>query len=479
MFGRFGLGAPLIQQYAVAEELDELHARILQLLKRHGAEPTSFQILEPGYQYWFDRGENACIAYAEVGGAWVTVGEPIAAPDDMACVVEAFVADARRAGRRVRFFHVSEAFVQRSGLAATNVGEQPCWDPRHWSDILAGSRSLREQLRRARAKRVRVRVVDALELSDRESPLRLLVEALVTRWLASRGMHEMKFMVLVHPFSFATERRYVVAEQDGQLIGFAAAVPVYARKGWFLEDLVRDPRAPNGTAELLVDAMMRLFESEGAAYATLGLAPLAGEVSPLLSFTRDYTARLYNFAGVRAFKEKLRPHRWDEVFLAYPRGEWGLVALRDVLLAFAPAGLIRFGLNTLVHQRTLATALLALLLVPWTVALATLDTGTWFPSRAIQLAWTAFDVALILLLFALVQRWRPRLSVAVMWLTSLDAFLTLLQVLWWNVFTAQGVLAWTLVVVGTAGPLLASVFFWTTRIVFLRTRLAALGSSQR
>ena len=35
-----------------------------------------------------------------------------------------------------------------------------------------------------------------------------------------------------------------------------------------------------------------------------------------------------------------------------------------MLAAFAPGGLVRFGLDSLVHQRTLATFLLALLLVP-------------------------------------------------------------------------------------------------------------------
>jgi phosphatidylglycerol lysyltransferase len=453
-------------------------AHVLHLLKRHAAQPTSFQILEPGYHYWFHASGDACVAYTKALGARITVGEPIAPADAMPEVVQAFMADAERAGRRVRFFHVSEDFVTRTGLAATHVGEQPEWDPSAWDHTLKSSRSLREQLRRARAKGVTTRNLAVADLIE-GSPERLRLDALIKRWLAARRMHELKFMVLVHPFSFPDERRYVIAERAGELVGLAVAVPVYARQGWFVEDLLRDPHAPNGTAELLVDAMLRAFAAEGVRYATLGLSPLTGDdVSPLLAFTRDTTARLYNFGGVRAFKEKLQPQAWQPVYLAYARHELGPRALRDVLAAFAPGGLVRFGLNTLIHQRTLATGLLAILLMPWTVTIALIDTGKWFPSASVQYAWTAFDVGLIALLVALVRRWRPRLAVLAMWLTTLDALLTILQALWWNVFTAQSVLEWAFVAVGCTGPFLAALFFWTTRVVSLRTRLSIARAEQ-
>ncbi len=444
--------------------------RVLHLLKRHAAQATSFQILEPGYRYWFHASGDACVAYTQALGARVTVGEPVAAAEAMPEVVRAFIDDAARAGRRVRFFHVSEAFVTRTGLASTHVGEQPEWDPAHWEHTLKTTRSLREQLRRAQNKGVSTRSLSATDIAEGK-PERLRLEGLIQRWLASRGMHELKFMVLVHPFSFPEERRYVIAERAGELVGLAVAVPIYALNGWFVEDLLRDPSAPNGTAELLVDAMMRAFAEQGVRYATLGLSPLTGDVSPLLAFTRDTTARLYNFGGVRAFKEKLKPQSWQPVYLAYPKRELGPLALRDVLAAFAPGGLVRFGLNTLIHERSLATGLLAVLLVPWTLTLALIDTGKWFPSAGIQYAWTIFDVLLIAILFALVRRWRPRLAVLAMWLTTCDAALTFLQALWWNMFTARSALEWAFVALGCTGPLLAAVFFWATRLVSLRTRM--------
>jgi phosphatidylglycerol lysyltransferase len=450
---------------------------VLELLRRFGREATSFQILEPGLSYWFWRTEVAqaevdvaVVAYADTGTAWVSAGEPVCEPAILAEVVTRFARSAQLQHKNVRFFHVSEAFLTHSQLSSTHIGELPVWDPRQWEVTLKSTKSLREQLRRAHAKGVTTRIVPGAEIAVKGSPVRAQCDALIARWLAGRGMGELKFMVRLHPYGFPCERRYALAEQAGRVIGLAVAVPVYARNGWFVEDLLRDPRAPNGCAELLVDTLMRQFVGEGAAYATLGLAPLAGEVRPLLALTRHYTTRLYNFPGVRSFKEKLRPQRWDPVFLAHPRGELGLLAMRDVLAAFAPGGLVRFGLETLVHQRTLATFVLALLLVPWTIALALVDTATWFPSRGLQLAWTALDVLLIGLMFSLVRRWRARVAALVGALTLGDALLTTVQVLLWNVWTARSALAWSLVLLGCAGPLLAATFFWSTRRVAMHGR---------
>ncbi len=85
------------------------------------------------------------------------------------------------------------------------------------------------------------------------------------------------------------------------------------------EQLLRDPDVPNDTAELLVDHAMRALAADGVTWATLGLAPLAGAVSGWLRTTRSWSRPLFNFEGLASFKRKLRPQRWEPIFLAYPR----------------------------------------------------------------------------------------------------------------------------------------------------------------
>ena len=59
--------------------------RVLTLLKRFGWNSTSFQVLEPGFHYWFD-GDDACVCYVDTGRAWVVAGPPITAFDRVADV---------------------------------------------------------------------------------------------------------------------------------------------------------------------------------------------------------------------------------------------------------------------------------------------------------------------------------------------------------------------------------------------------------
>ncbi len=433
-------------------------ARVLSLLRQHGWNATSFQVLEPGLRYWF-HGGDACVAFVDTGRAFVVAGAPIASEARMREVAGRFATYARRCGRRLRFFAVADRFLELAPFDALQVGEQPIWDPAGWPAILQGARSLREQLRRARARGVTVRLLAPDEIT--EGPARAHVEALIARWLGTRQMAPMGFLVEVHPFAFAQERRYFVAELDGRIVGFLAAIPVYARGGWFFEDLLRDPGAPNGTAELLVDAAMRDAASLGARYVTLGLAPLAG-VSGWLASMRALTRRLYDFSGLVAFKAKLRPHAWEPIHLAYPAGEQGLSALADALAAFSRRGLLRFGVETLARVPTVVIEALALLLVPWTIALA-FAPARFFPAPWVQYAWVAFDLALFFALLRLSRRWRHGLATALAAVVTADAAITFTQAVTWNLPRIRSAFDAFAVAVAVLAPSLAALLLWRAR----------------
>jgi lysylphosphatidylglycerol synthetase-like protein (DUF2156 family) len=85
-------------------------------------------------------------------------------------------------------------------------------------------------------------------------------------------------------------------------------------------------------------------------WLTLGLAPLAGDVHGILRWARSSTRVLYDFEGVRAFKAKLRPTAWSPIHLSYPKEQSAVVTHIDALAAFAPGGLVRFGLRSLLSS---------------------------------------------------------------------------------------------------------------------------------
>ncbi|WP_426755418.1 phosphatidylglycerol lysyltransferase domain-containing protein [Myxococcus sp. Y35] len=455
------------QRVATALEPRE---RVLALLRLYGWNATSFQVLQPGFHYWFDPAGDACVAYVDTGGAWVAAGAPITSPARLAAVTEGFHAAARAAGRRVCFFATEPRFLEHVPMASLSIGEQPVWDPARWDEVLRGSRSLREQLRRARARGVKVREVPAEELADARNPTRKAVERLKARWLASRRMAPMGFLVQLRPHAFASERYAFVAEVEGEVVGFLSVSPVYARDGWFLQDLLRDPEAPNGTAESLVDLAMRSAAAGGRRYVTLGLAPLAGPVRPWLRLARACGRPLFDFEGLRAFKAKFRPDAWVPIHLSYPTPRGGLAAVYDALRAFAQGSLLRFGIATLLRRPRLLVHALAVLLVPWTALLALPATARWFPSVAVQWAWVLFDVGLTVGLFSLVRRWRDSLATVLGGLTAADACLTFAQAVTYNVPLARAPLDWAIIAVAVLAPATASGLLFVSRDLSLPGR---------
>jgi phosphatidylglycerol lysyltransferase len=446
---------------------DDARARVLQLVRTHGWNATAFQTLETHYSYYFS-GTDACVAYVDTGRAWVAAGAPIASKDTIASVASDFVRAAAAAGRRACFAATEDRMRVATGaeFRALTIGEQPVWDPREWPAILDSHRSLREQLRRARAIGVTVRLLPTDELDAPE--MRRQLSRVVDEWLSSRQMAPMGFLVEVEPFTFPAFRRCFVAESEGNVIAFAGVVPVPARSGWFIEDLVRGSGAPNGTAELLTDAVMRWAAAEGSDWLTLGLAPLAGDITGLLRAARTSTSLFYDFDGLRRYKAKLRPDSWSPIYLMYPRTQTGLRTIADMLVAFSRGGLLRFGMRTLLRGPTSVLRLLAVLLVPWTIVLSLAPVSRWFPSSQVRLAWVAFDVAMCAGLFAALK-WPSRALVTALAVAITgDAALTLVQAIVWNAPRSRGVVDDLIIGVACLAPMVAAVVLWGARRARMR-----------
>ncbi|HEY3819856.1 MAG TPA: DUF2156 domain-containing protein [Polyangiaceae bacterium] len=438
------------------------------LAVERGRDALSFLAVESGMQHWFDapppQGTGACVAYVDTSGAWVAACSPLidASPDsyltELPRAALRFVAAARERGRRACFFGCEGPAVE--GLSRVLIGQQPLFHPREWLRGL--SRRLREQLRRARAKGLVVRVVPQAEVAD-GSPLRLEVERLARDWLHARHIEPMGFLVALEPFQCPSRHRYYVAELAGRAVGFLSAVPIGQRRAWLVEDMVRSRRAPNGTTESLLVAMMR--DVEESEYVTLGLTPLAGAVAWPLRFARWVSRPLFDFQGLRAFRERLRPQQWQPVWLVYPSRGSPVFSLVDSLRAFARGSLVGFAARSFVRHPSGLPWALALPLPIWTACLAWLvaihrASLLGFPRSELSL-WVAFDVLLLLVLVRVAMRpRRSRLLVATS-LAFVDAALSLGHLVW--VGFGSTALQASLRTIATTAPLAGALLLaWAT-----------------
>jgi phosphatidylglycerol lysyltransferase len=405
------------------ETTSDERTRFLALLREFGCDAVSFQGLKSGFRYWFDSpspvGTGGGVAYVDTGAAWVAAGGPVAPEDLIVSAAERFDAAARRAGRRTSFFAIER---QLAGFDAIRIGDQALFSPARWLAACSRLHNLLAQIRRALAKGVRLRRVAAEELRA-GAPLRTQIEGIACSWLQSRAMEPMGHIVAVEPFGFAGEHRYYLAELEGRAVAFLSAIPVYARGGWLIEDVLRDG-APNGTTEALFLALMK--DVQPAATISFGLAPLRGRVAAWLRVARLLGRPLFDFEGLQTFKERLHPTRWEPVWLAFPRGERGARHVIDALRAFASGSLLRFGGRSILRRPAapplaLAIVLAASSLVLGLLALLDLSSLLGLP-RTTLLALASLYALLTPVLFRFARKPGPTSLVATLLAAAYAAF---------------------------------------------------------
>lgn len=466
--------------------------RALELIRQYGWNNTSFQTLEPYFQYWFDPEAPGMVAYYRAWGTWVAAGAPVCPRDRISACALGFAAAAKRARHRACFFGTLQRFATELGdeAGSVKIGEQPWWNPQRWDEPKERRRSVGSQVRRAKRLGVSVRQIPAAEMQRQESQSRQSAQSVIDAWQKSHRMATMSFVVYMDPFSFSDQRRYFLAEvqsgpEERVPVGFLALIPIYARDGWFLEDLVRGPGAPNGTAEALIDAAMRAIAEDGASYATLGLSPLKNTnhsqchqprwAKAIFTLSRRMLDPLYSFEGLAAFKSKFRPDGWEEVYLTgIPRVT--PLMLLSVLAAFARSRPAVFAGATLLRlivrvvrraaPRTwhwLAIAF-AVALVLWIGLLSQADSRYWFDASSMRNIWIAFDSAMVLLFLGLAWGAGKKasfvmpLSLVALGAVLADLFLTIGQAIAFHFRHASSgtdALAW---LAALSGPALAALF---------------------
>ncbi len=355
-----------------------VQARARELVLRYGWNAMSYQILTPGMEYWFAREGDAVIGYMPKTKVRVVAGAPVCPQERLKTVVEEFEREAAQAGETVCFFGAAQRLQTAlreltQPHAALPIGAQPIWNPANWPAILQKHSSLRSQLNRARNKGVFVE-----EWSRERACNHPELQACLEEWTTARLLPPLHFLTEAVTLDRLADRRVFVAAQEeqpevkqkakpenkqngeqqgnrqsnqqskqrGKVVGFLIASPVPDRNGWLVEQIVRGNAAPNGTAELLIDAMMRHLEADGFTYVTLGLAPLS-QRAPMpagatpawlrvtLAWARAHGTRFYNFEGLDAFKAKFKPDTWEPLYAIANSSHFSPRALYAIAAAFS------------------------------------------------------------------------------------------------------------------------------------------------
>lgn len=332
------------------------------LVLRHGFNATSYQILNPGFRYWFNQDRTAVVGYTEHYGVRVVAGVPVSSHESLLDVIREFETQADREGFDVAYFAVEERAASlwraESGRAAIVIGAQPVWSPDELTSVMREHRSLRAQLNRAANKRVRVEHWSAERAAQSAELLAVLNE-----WLERRGLPPLRFLVEPNTLTNLMDRHIFVALRGDTPVGFLVAAPITGRTGWLVEQNVRANPAPNGTAEALLFAAAEWMRDSGAHLITLGLSPLSQHAPPsalkpppsvraLFTWLRIHGRRFYNFEGLDTFKAKFKPTSWEPVYAVLQRPDHTWRAFIAIGAAFGGTSVTTFGVRVITHALT-------------------------------------------------------------------------------------------------------------------------------
>jgi phosphatidylglycerol lysyltransferase len=313
-----------------------------------GWNSTCYQALNPGIDRWLSTSRPGLVGYVRALNHFVVAGAPICAPQDLSSILTEWLEFASESKGTVFFGaerRLYEELSQRPRFCAVAMGGQPLWTPESFRDSVEKHPSLRAQLARAIHKGVSVSeatLIDATLLDQ--------LRTLLDRWLATRGLPPLHFLVEPNTLVELRDRKFYVARLNDRVVGLLTLCPIPTRKGWLTEQFVRDPEAPNGTIELLLhhaasDLATQDLYRDGL--FTMGMVPLSaqsetlgfGDPPPgwfelLKRWSRAHGRRFYNFGGLEAFKNKFQPDSWEPIWAITNQRNLTYPALRSVAQAF-------------------------------------------------------------------------------------------------------------------------------------------------
>jgi phosphatidylglycerol lysyltransferase len=274
----------------------------------------------------FNEARDTFLMYAVQGKSWVAMGDPVGPPSGAPEVIRAFLGRCDDFGGDPVFYQVARDRLHLYadfGLTFAKLGEEAYVPLDGFSLEGAANKPFRLVLNRFARSGAEFRVVPPEEVPALLPELRSVSD----EWLRSKGASEKGFSLGF--FDPDTLRRFPVAvvREEGRVTAFASVWPGPGGEELSVDLMRYRASAQRDVMEALLLHLVLWGKERGFRRFSLGMAPLSGlevsAVSPVWTrlghFLYQQGGVLYNFQGLRAYKEKFHPV-WEPRYLAHPGG---------------------------------------------------------------------------------------------------------------------------------------------------------------
>ncbi|HIK43313.1 MAG TPA: DUF2156 domain-containing protein, partial [Leptolyngbyaceae cyanobacterium M65_K2018_010] len=284
-----------------------------------------FALLEDK-SYYFSPSGQTVIAYVAKGRGAIALGDPIGPSTDRQEAIVGFRDFCANNDWYPAFYQTLPddlALYQALGFHTLKIGEEAIVDLHRFTLEGKAGRNLRTALNKFTKQGYRVQIYTPPIGDDLLAELR----AISDDWLEAMEGAEKKFSLGWFDPDYLRDCVIAVVEDpQGIPIAFANLVPEYQLNEATL-DLMRHHRdGEHGTMDFLFVSLMQYCQAQGYDSFNLGLVALSGvgdlpQATPIekgMHYLYEHLNSIYNFQGLRAYKEKFQPH-WEPRYFVYPR----------------------------------------------------------------------------------------------------------------------------------------------------------------
>jgi len=270
----------------------------------------------------FSPSRQAFLMYAKRGRSWVALHDPVGPRAEWPGLIARFVSLAHAHGGRAAFYQVRAdalALYLDAGLKLMKLGEEACIGLDGFALEGPQRTNLRYALKRGERDGLSVEVIGPGEVPALLPRLREISDA----WLQGRHRGEKSFSVAAFDAEYLAAQSVMLLRQRGRPVAFTT----FMTTDLYTEATVGVMRHAAGASpyamEYLFTRLALHLKQAGFHRLSLGMAPLSGLTpTPLAAAWHQighlvwrFGGRLYNFRGLRTFKNKFNPD-WQPRYLA-------------------------------------------------------------------------------------------------------------------------------------------------------------------
>jgi phosphatidylglycerol lysyltransferase len=293
-------------------------------------------------RFLFSRSGQSMLMYGKHGRSWIALFDPIGRGDERRELIRRFIDLADDHGGRAAFHEVRAETLPLyldAGLKVMKIGEEArialpdfTLDGARWAD-------LRNTLKRGEHDGFTVEIfappTDPSLIAD--------LQAISDAWLRDRRSHEMAFSVAGFGNAFISKQYLALLRRGGKTVAFVSLMTTARNTEAAIGVMRHLADAPPYAMRFLFARVILHLKEAGFEQLSLGMAPLAGlEQTPLSSYWHRIAGllwakgnRLYNFQGLRAFKDKFHP-AWEPRYQAASGSVGPFIALVDITMLTHP-----------------------------------------------------------------------------------------------------------------------------------------------